>query len=389
MRILFYNSCNVTVTDGGTPRITARVSKGFTDLGHKCYLAYSQELEGDYPETPFEKRINITKKPYDDFLVENDFDVIILQKMTRMVKYLNKLRLDRNLHYKIISVLHFNPGFEEYGTTFRSFTYGLTHFHGAVEYVKDLVRTITYPVYKLYYPHRNRNLYRTVYEYSDKVVLLSASFIEQYVRYARLNDHSKFVAIPNANSYDEWLPEEKLKNKKKQVLVVSRLEERQKRISLAIRVWAEMEKDDRLKDWTFVIVGDGTSRHSYELLAKKLGLQRIRFEGRQNPKTYYEESAIFLMTSAFEGWGLTLTEAQQNGCVPIAFDSFTAVHDIIQNRHNGLLIKNNDLAAYAKGLNHLMLNDDLRNQMAKAALNSSKEFTLEKVMKQWVNLINC
>jgi glycosyltransferase involved in cell wall biosynthesis len=46
------------------------------------------------------------------------------------------------------------------------------------------------------------------------------------------------------------------------------------------------------------------------------------------------------MTSAYEGWGLTLTEAQQMGVVPIAFDSFGAVYDIIENEYNGLIIPN-------------------------------------------------
>ena len=388
MKILFYNTSEVSETKGGTERITARVSKGLSDSGHQCFLAYSEEIDKKYPLAPFVKRININRDSLESFILENKFDVIILQKMTRLVKELVKIRKAHDLHYKIVSVLHFNPGFEEYGTTFQSFYSGLTHFHGSVEYAKDLIRTVTYPVYKLFYPLRNRNLYQTVYEYSDKVVLLSKSFISQYADYANLNDQSKFVAIPNANSYDEWLPENQLRFKKKQVLVVSRLEERQKRISLAIRAWAEIEKDDRLKDWTFKIVGDGSSRKSYEQLARKLGLKRINFEGRQNPKSYYKESSIFLMTSAYEGWGLTLTEAQQMGCVPIAFDSFTAVHDIISDGRNGLLIRNNDLSAYTKELAQLMLDNEQRCQIAKTALISSKKYTLEKVIEEWAKLIN-
>ena len=359
MKILFYNTSDVSETKGGTERITARISTGFTRLGHHCYLAYSEEIDKRYPLTPFEGRINIERNSFEQFLIEHDFDVIILQKMTRMVKEL-----------------------------FRSFYKGLSHYHGATEYLKDLVRTVIYPLYKIYYPYRNRDLYRTVYAYSDKVVVLSEAFISEYSEYAHLNKPSKLMAIPNANSYNEWLPEELLKNKKKQVLVVSRLEERQKRISLAIRAWKEIEKNERLKGWMLKIVGDGSSRAAYEQLARDLGLKRVEFVGRQNPKSYYQESAVFMMTSAFEGWGLTQTEAQQMGCVPIAFDSFASVHDIIDNGHNGLLICNNDLPAYSLGLTRLMLNTEERQRMATAALKTSKAFALENVMKEWNNLIS-
>jgi glycosyltransferase involved in cell wall biosynthesis len=388
MKILFYNTSDVSETKGGTERITARVSQGLTRLGHQCYLAYSVEIDRKYPLAPFVKRINIEKASLEQFLVDNDFDVVIMQKMTRMVRELVRIRKVHGLHYKIISVLHFNPGFEEYGTTFSSFYKGLSHYHGAIEYAKDLVRTVLYPVYRLYYPHRNRELYQTVYKYSDRVVLLSRSFISQYAAYARLSNTDKFVAIPNANSYDEWLPVDKLQSKKKQVLVVSRLEERLKRISLAIKAWAKIEKDERLKDWNFKIVGDGSDRGRYEQLAKKLGLERVSFEGRQKPKGYYEESSIFLMTSAYEGWGLTLTEAQQMGCVPIVFDSFSAVHDIIKSGENGLLIPNNDLDSYVSALVGLMLNEQLRKEMERQALRTSKAFALQEVIKEWGNLLS-
>ena len=52
-------------------------------------------------------------------------------------------------------------------------------------------------------------------------------------------------------------------------------------------------------------------------------------KGQKNPEPYYNEASIFMMTSSFEGWGLTLTEAQQYGCVPLAFHSFASL-----NRHN-------------------------------------------------------
>jgi glycosyltransferase involved in cell wall biosynthesis len=94
------------------------------------------------------------------------------------------------------------------------------------------------------------------------------------------------------------------------------------------------------------------------------------------------------MTSAYEGWGLTLTEAQQMGCVPIVFDSFSAVHDIIKSGENGLLIPNNDLDSYVSALVGLMLNEQLRKEMERQALRTSKAFALQEVIKEWGNLLS-
>ena len=76
------------------------------------------------------------------------------------------------------------------------------------------------------------------------------------------------------------------------------------------------------------------------------GLKRVRFEGRQNPKRYYEEASIFMLTSSFEGWGLTLTEAQQFGCVPLAFYSYASLPDIITDGKNGFMIPYPALEVY-------------------------------------------
>ena len=233
-----------------------------------------------------------------------------------------------------------------------------------------------FPIYKMFYPLRNKELYRTVYRYSDNVVLLSNSFINQYVNYAHLGDDSKFIVIPNALSFDEYLPAKNILNKKKQVLLGSRLTETPKKISIAIKIWAEIEKDQALKKWNFKIVGDGSDRGCYERMARDLNLQRIEFCGRQNPQKYYEESRIFVMTSAFEGWGLPLTEDQQFGCVPI-----------IDNGVNGYVVAKWDVDGYAEKMKLLMNDSEKYQLMASNAIESSKRFDLKNIIQYWNNLI--
>lgn len=388
MNILFCNSSNVSELKGGTERITARISCGLEILGHKCFLAYKTEIDPSLPLTKFEKSINVNKSSLERFILDNCIDVVIIQKMTRDVKLFSEIRKRHHLKYKIISVLHFKPGYEEISANFKSFYSGLFSYTSLKEYAKDVVRTVSYPIYKLFYPFRNKELYRTVYEYSDKVVLLSKSFIREYSKYCGVTDFSKFEVIPNALSFDEYLPIDDIQDKRKYVLIVSRLVETPKKISLAIKIWAEIERRQELNDWKLIIVGEGSDRELYERMVHEMKLKRVEFYGRQNPKKMYKMSRVFLMTSAYEGWGLTLTEAQQFGCVPIAFNSFSSIHDIIDNGVNGFIVENNNIQDYALKLTKLMENQLLCEKIAVQSIELSKRYDLRSIVSQWNKLIS-
>ncbi|WP_195585053.1 glycosyltransferase, partial [Bacteroides thetaiotaomicron] len=138
--------------------------------------------------------------------------------------------------------------------------------------------------------------------------------------------------------------------------------------------------------WKLIIVGDGEARNMYYQLAKELQLRNISFEGRQNPLMYYQKAAIFMMTSITEGFGLTLTEAQQNGVVPIAANTFPSLGDIIQSGYSGIIVPDGDVKLYADSLYELMNNSKLRQKLAKSAVESSRRFTLESICAQWYDL---
>ena len=388
MNILFCNSSNVSEIKGGTERITARISKGLTERGHRCFLAYKSEIDSSLPVTKFEDAINVRKHSLEAFILKHRIDAVIIQKMTRDVKLFYDIKRKNRLNYKVLSVLHFNPGYEEIRVTWNAAKNLLKKESYTIkDKLKNITRIISFPLYKIYYPKRNKELYKTVYNYSDRVVLLSEAFINEYFNYADLNDKSKFSVIPNALSYNEFLPIKSINLKKSQVLVVSRLAETQKRISLAIKVWAEINHNDNFNLWTLKIVGAGPDEDYYKDLVKELGLKNVEFCGRQHPKIYYEESSIFLMTSSYEGWGLTLTEAQQFGCVPIAFDSFSSLKDIITDEVNGFIISNNDIKTYTQKVIELMTNQTLRQEMAKNAIELSKRYELGKVIQKWESLL--
>jgi len=94
------------------------------------------------------------------------------------------------------------------------------------------------------------------------------------------------------------------------------------------------------------------------------------------------------MTSAFEGWGLTLTEAEQCGCVPLAYDSYEAVHDIITDGHNGYIIPNNNIQKYTEKLIALMKNPEQLRQMQENAQSDCLRHSQATVSQKWDELFH-
>ena len=175
---------------------------------------------------------------------------------------------------------------------------------------------------------------------------------------------------------------EELPQKKKELLFVGRMSFFEKRPDYLLRVWAKLEK--RFPAWSLRFVGDGDYLPELKQLAGTLGAERVRFEGFQKPEPYYREASIFCLTSVYESFGNVLVEAAAFGCVPVAFDSFAAVRDIIDDGENGALVPAFDLDAYAETLARLMRDDALRERLAKNALAQiPAKFSPEKIGDMW------
>ncbi|MBQ0077509.1 MAG: glycosyltransferase [Bacteroidales bacterium] len=167
-------------------------------------------------------------------------------------------------------------------------------------------------------------------------------------------------------------------------MMLSRMDEKSKRISAALRIWKRVQPSH--PDWKLVIVGGGDDLPWFKKLAR--GLQGVSFEGRQpDSLPYYRGASIFMLTSRYEGWGITLTEAQQCGAVPVAFASYASASDIIESGANGLLVKDRDEKAFAQALETLMDDDKLRSSMALRGLDSVQAFRGKAVVSRWMELL--
>lgn len=138
-----------------------------------------------------------------------------------------------------------------------------------------------------------------------------------------------------------------------------------------------------------VILGDGAEKISLQNLSKDLRVEeRVHFLGFQsNPYKYLAHSKIFVLSSLYEGFPNVLLEAMALGVPSIATRCPTGPEEIITDEVNGLLIPPADEKALAHAIKKLLLDKDLRTRLSEAARKRAEDFKVEKIIKQYEDVI--
>lgn len=392
MNILFVNNSEINPLHSGIQRITAVLARGFSARGMNCYGAWFETgCAPDGNRDLFSARIRLDFTPeavrrLGLFIREHGIDRIIVQECFP----LKKLGIVRRAAVsrpgcRLFYCFHSMPGKEFVPPPLAVGFYRLLHApEKFVSLKKTAVALLPAPVYRFLVRRRIVRDYTFISRHADCVVLLSESYVPVFRQFVR-GGNARFAAIGNGLSFSGQ-PDGEC-GKRKEVLVVGRLSERAKRISRALRIWKIIEESGRYGAWRLKIVGSGPDEGFYRRLARKLHLRQVCFEGKQDPLPYYSRASILLMTSSYEGFGMVLTEAQQMGVVPVAFDSYSALHDIIRHGRNGLVVRNGDLRDFCRQLAGLM---DSPEERARLALNARRDcllFSEDRIMDKWAAVL--
>ena len=92
------------------------------------------------------------------------------------------------------------------------------------------------------------------------------------------------------------------------------------------------------------------------------------------------------MTSSTEGLPMVILEAQMYGCIPVAYNSFSSLDEIITNGVNGYKIPAFNRNKFAEQLEWLMDNETERIRMARICQQSVKRFDTKIITRQWIEL---
>lgn len=237
-------------------------------------------------------------------------------------------------------------------------------------------------IFGLYHYHNLKRRAYLQYKYttmhSDWTVILSANFKKNINKYLNSVSLNKTCVINNPLSYDIV---KDINTKENVILFVGRLTGN-KQCDYVIKAWNIIASE--YPDWKLIIAGDGYLKKYCESLV--VYRNQTIFKGQCNPESLYKRAKIFCMASSFEGWGMVLTEAMSNGVVPIAFNTFPSVSDIVDDGVNGVLVEPYNIKKYAKSIAQLIDNRSLRESLATNALEKMQLFTPSKIVDNWLDL---
>lgn len=229
-----------------------------------------------------------------------------------------------------------------------------------------------------------------VYHHTDLYQVLSPSYVPLFSKFTGIKHPAHLMVQTNPVTLDSSDFVYSFPKKQKEIIYLGRIDYNQKRVYRVIDTWAKLEEN--FHDWKLTIVGDGVERKNIEKQVKDYGLERVSFEGFQQPKSYYERASILLLTSEYEGFPLVLAECMSFGVIPAVYNSYSAVGDIISDGKDGIVIpyhQDGYKADEAASLLSNVMNDSgKREAMALAAIEKSKEYSVEKIYRKWAKTFN-
>ena len=134
-----------------------------------------------------------------------------------------------------------------------------------------------------------------------------------------------------------------------------------------------------------VVVGDGPQRTELQTLADRLRLaDRIEFTGfREDVTDILANADVFLLSSHYEGISIALLEAMRAG-LPAVCTRVGGVAETIVDRCAGLLVADDDVAAFADAMTQLAGDAAMRLRFGSAARKHQRdEFSLERMVQRY------
>jgi glycosyltransferase involved in cell wall biosynthesis len=164
------------------------------------------------------------------------------------------------------------------------------------------------------------------------------------------------------------------------ILGVGRLT-RQKDFPTLLRAFAEVR---RRRAARLIILGEGEDRSALEALARELGVAGdVALPGfRDNAMAYMARSALFVLSSAWEGLPTVLIEALAAGTRVVSTDCPSGPREILEDGRLGLLVPVGDPAALAEAMI-----DTLDQPAGPPPLASLTPFTRDAAVDHYLHLV--
>lgn len=221
---------------------------------------------------------------------------------------------------------------------------------------------------------------KMLYKYNGKIKIVWLS--KKSCSFAIEKGYKNCSYIYNAVRFKSDDRADVVSNRK--LVTISRFSE-EKRLDMMIEIVKEIISDDKFSDWSFEIYGSGPTE---DKMRQVIGdFDRIKIMGRtDDPKNVLLSSSINLNTSIFEGFSLSILEANECGVPTISFDFGESASELILNEKTGIIA--DDVNDYKKKLRLLMLDKEKLSFMSDCCKKFNKNFDIDNIIIEWINLFN-
>ncbi|SAK80479.1 group 1 family glycosyl transferase [Caballeronia hypogeia] len=234
-------------------------------------------------------------------------------------------------------------------------------------------------------------LRRWVFPSADRIVVLteeSKVWLREHCDCSAVSVIPPPFALPIPRTEPMIMPETVMAPERRMLLAVGRLHEA-KGFDYLVDAFAEIAPG--LPQWDLVIVGEGDQRALLEKKVAQHGLQgRVKLPGHAgNVRDWYQRADLYVLSSRFEGFSMTLVEAMSAGVAAVSYDCDCGPRDIIRHGENGLLVRPvGDPHALAQALGRLMENDAERAAIAARATGVTQTFAFDKTVAMWSDVFS-
>ncbi len=148
----------------------------------------------------------------------------------------------------------------------------------------------------------------------------------------------------------------------------------------------------QIQDTYLTLVGDGKEKNNlFETVVKNDLVSKVKMPGylfQEEIDKLYDNSALYIMTSHSESFGLVMLEAMAHGVPVVAFSSAEGARELIKNGYNGYLINNRNEFEMADKIVELLNDKEKLQKMGQNAYKVAQKYTKEEVIKTWEQLLD-
>jgi len=175
----------------------------------------------------------------------------------------------------------------------------------------------------------------------------------------------------------------------KVILYVGRLES-YKGVHFLIEAFCSVA--EILNDVSILIVGGGSEEAKLKEECRKKGIiERVKFVGYKQPDElpkYYTMTDILVFPTLRDTFGLVVIESLASGLPVICSQFAGSAEDLIKEGSNGFIIDPHDTKKMADLLSEVLTDNDLLRRIKLGALESIKDFTIEKSAENFLRAIS-